>query len=83
MILPTIIVASEEALRAVPQWFREGSLAALGATKWETIRRNVLPYAVPGMMTGSIFRCARGGRDGADSVDGGGVLPSLAAAVGV
>lgn len=58
MILPTIIVASEEALRAVPQSFREGSLA-LGATKWETIRRNVLPYAVPGMMTGSILGIGR------------------------
>ncbi len=58
MILPTIIVASEEALRAVPQSFREGSLA-LGATKWETIRRNVLPYAVPGMMTGSILGVGR------------------------
>ncbi|MCL4305234.1 phosphate ABC transporter permease PstA [bacterium] len=58
MILPTIIVASEEALRSVPQSFREASLA-LGATKWETIRRNVLPYAVPGMMTGSILGVGR------------------------
>lgn len=58
MILPTIIVASEEALRAVPQSFREGSLA-LGATKWQTIYRNVLPYAIPGMMTGSILGLGR------------------------
>ncbi|MBD3348531.1 MAG: phosphate ABC transporter permease PstA, partial [Candidatus Eisenbacteria bacterium] len=58
MILPTIIVASEEALRAVPKSFREGSLA-LGATKWQTIRRNVLPYAVPGMITGSILGVGR------------------------
>ena len=58
MILPTIIVASEEALRAVPQSLREGSLA-LGATKWETIYKNVLPYAVPGMMTGSILGIGR------------------------
>lgn len=58
MILPTIIVASEEALRAVPQSFREASLA-LGASKWETIWRNVLPYAVPGMMTGSILGIGR------------------------
>lgn len=58
MILPTIIVASEESLRSIPQSFREGSLA-LGATKWETIRRNVLPYAVPGMMTGSILGVGR------------------------
>jgi phosphate transport system permease protein len=58
MILPTIIVASEESLRSVPQAFREGSLA-LGATKWETIRRNVLPYAIPGMLTGSILGVGR------------------------
>jgi phosphate transport system permease protein len=58
MILPTIIVSSEEALKAVPQSLREGSLA-LGATKWETIRRNVLPYSVPGMLTGSILGVGR------------------------
>ncbi len=58
MILPTIIVASEESLRSIPQSFREGSLA-LGATKWETIRSNVLPYAIPGMMTGSILGVGR------------------------
>ena len=58
MILPTIIVSSEEALQAVPQSLREGSLA-LGATKWETIRKNVLPYAIPGMMTGSILGIGR------------------------
>jgi phosphate transport system permease protein len=58
MILPTIIVASEEALQAVPRSLREGSLA-LGATKWETISRNVLPYAIPGMMTGSILGIGR------------------------
>jgi phosphate transport system permease protein len=58
MILPTIIVASEEALKAVPQSMREGSLA-LGATKWQTIWKNVLPYAVPGMLTGSILGIGR------------------------
>ncbi len=58
MILPTIIVSSEEALRAVPQALREASLA-LGATKWETIRKSVLPYAIPGMMTGSILGVGR------------------------
>lgn len=58
MVLPTIIVASEEALRAVPQSMREGSLA-LGATKWQTIRKNVLPYALPGMLTGSILAIGR------------------------
>lgn len=58
MILPTIIVASKEALRTVPQSLREGSLA-LGATKWETISKNVLPYALPGMITGSILSIGR------------------------
>jgi phosphate transport system permease protein len=58
MILPIIIVSSEEALRAVPQSLREGSLA-LGATRWQTIRRNVLPYSIPGMLTGSILGVGR------------------------
>jgi len=58
MILPTIIVASEEALKAVPKYMREGSLA-LGATKWETIYKNVLPYALPGMLTGAILGIGR------------------------
>ncbi|MBU0728462.1 MAG: phosphate ABC transporter permease PstA [Proteobacteria bacterium] len=58
MVLPTIIVASEEALRAVPRGFRAASLA-LGATKWETIRTNVLPYSLSGMITGSILAIGR------------------------
>ena len=58
MILPIIIVSSEEALRAVPQSLREGSLA-LGATKWQTIYKNVLPYSIPGMLTGSILGIGR------------------------
>jgi len=58
MILPTIIVSSEEALRVVPRSLREGSLA-LGATKWQTIYKNVLPYSVSGMLTGSILGIGR------------------------
>ena len=58
MILPIIIVSSEEALRAVPKSLREGSLA-LGATKWQTIYKNVLPYSVSGMLTGSILGIGR------------------------
>ncbi len=58
MVLPTIIVASEEALRAVPQTLREGSLA-LGATQWQTIWKNVLPYSLSGMLTGSILGIGR------------------------
>jgi len=58
MILPIIIVSSEEALRSVPKSLREGSLA-LGATKWQTIYKNVLPYSMPGMLTGSILGIGR------------------------
>ena len=58
MVLPAIIIASEESLRAVPQALREGSLA-LGASKWQTIRKNVLPYAIPGILTSSILGIAR------------------------
>ncbi len=58
MVLPVVITASEEALKAVPNGFREGSLA-LGATKWQSIRTNVLPYALPGILTSSILGIAR------------------------
>jgi len=58
MIIPTILRTTEEALRSVPQSIREGSLA-LGATKWETIRRVVLPPAAPGILTGAILGIGR------------------------
>jgi phosphate transport system permease protein len=58
MVLPVVITASEEALKAVPRSFREGSMA-LGATAWEAIRTNVLPYAMPGILTSSILGIAR------------------------
>ncbi len=58
MVLPVVITASEEALKSIPKGFREGSLA-LGATKWQTIRKNVLPYALPGILTSSILGIAR------------------------
>lgn len=59
LTLPVVIVATEEALSAVPRSMREGSLAC-GATKWQTIRRIVLPRALPGIMTGTILAMARG-----------------------
>jgi phosphate transport system permease protein len=59
LTLPVVIVATEESLAAVPAANREGSLA-LGATKWETIRRVVLPASGPGIMTGLILAVARG-----------------------
>jgi phosphate transport system permease protein len=58
LILPTVIGASEEALRQVPATFREASLA-LGATRWQTIRKVVLPAALPGILTGSILGIGR------------------------
>jgi len=58
LILPTIIGASEEALKAVPQTFREASLG-LGVSKWQTIIRIVLPNALPGILTGSILGIGR------------------------
>ncbi len=58
MVLPIIIVTSEESLRAVPQAFREASLA-LGATKWQAIRTAVLPYSLAGIITGAILGIGR------------------------
>ena len=58
LVLPTVILAAREALRAVPPSIREGSLA-LGATEWQTIRRQVLPAAVPGIITGIILAISR------------------------
>ncbi len=58
MVLPVVITASEEALKAVPRGYREASLA-LGATRWQTIRKSVLPYALPGILTSSILGIAR------------------------
>ncbi len=58
LILPLIIGASEEALRSVPDTYRQASLA-LGAGKWQTIRRVVLPAAAPGILTGAILGIGR------------------------
>ena len=58
LVLPTVILAGREAIRAVPSSIREGSLA-LGATQWQTIRRQVLPAAIPGIATGVILAVSR------------------------
>jgi phosphate transport system permease protein len=58
MNLPWIITTAEEAITAIPSSFREGALA-LGATRWEAIRKNVLPYAFPGILTGALLALAR------------------------
>lgn len=59
LTLPLVIVATEEAIAAVPRTVREASLGC-GATKWQTIQRVVLPRAMPGVMTGAILAMARG-----------------------
>jgi phosphate transport system permease protein len=58
LVLPVVIISSREAIRAVPNSIRQGSYA-LGATKWQTTWRQVLPAAVPGMATGSILALSR------------------------
>lgn len=58
MVLPVIITSCEESLRAVPMGFREASLA-LGASKWQSIRTAVLPYAFPGILTASVLGITR------------------------
>jgi phosphate transport system permease protein len=59
LTVPVVIVATEEGLAAVPRAYREGSLA-LGATKFQTIRKIVIPYATPGILTGVILAISRG-----------------------
>lgn len=59
VVLPTVIVASREAIRAVPDSIRQGAYA-VGATKWQVVRRQVLPAAIPGIATGSILAVSRG-----------------------
>ena len=59
LTVPVVIVATEESLSAIPTEWREGSLA-LGATKWETLQKIVIPGALPGILTGTILAMARG-----------------------
>jgi phosphate transport system permease protein len=58
LVLPTVIVASREAIRTVPDSIRQGAYA-LGATQWQVVWRQVLPAAIPGIATGSILALAR------------------------
>jgi phosphate transport system permease protein len=58
MNLPVIITATRESLKAVPDYFREVSLS-LGASRWQTVRHSVLPFALPGILTGTILSIAR------------------------
>jgi phosphate transport system permease protein len=58
LVLPIVIITSAEAIRAVPQGIREAGFA-VGATRWEVIRSHVLPYAAPGVLTGTILALGR------------------------
>jgi phosphate transport system permease protein len=58
VVLPTVVVASREAIRAVPDSIRQGAFA-LGATRWQVVWRQVLPASIPGMATGSILALSR------------------------
>jgi phosphate transport system permease protein len=58
LILPVVVVSSQEAIRAVPQYLREASFG-MGATKWQTIVKVVLPAAIPGVLTGVILALSR------------------------
>jgi len=58
LILPIVIVATREAIRAIPSMVREGSMAC-GATRWQTCRYHIVPYAMPGILTGVIIGLAR------------------------
>ena len=58
LVLPIVIITSQEALRAVPNSLKEGSYG-VGATRWETIRRQAIPYAAPGILTGTLLSMSR------------------------
>ncbi len=58
LVLPVVVITTSEALRAVPATIREAAFG-VGATRWETIRSHVLPYAAPGILTGTILSLAR------------------------
>jgi phosphate transport system permease protein len=58
LILPVIIINSQEAIRAVPGSLREASFG-MGATRWQTVWHHVLPYALPGILTGTILSISR------------------------
>ena len=61
LVLPIVVVASQEALRSVPQFLREASYG-MGATKWQTVKNIVLPAALPGILTGVILALSQSNR---------------------
>ena len=76
LVLPIVIITSAEAIRAVPTDLKEASLG-VGATKWETIRHHILPYAAPGILTGTVLSLARALGEAAPLILVGAVTNSL------
>jgi phosphate transport system permease protein len=82
LVMPIVVITTAEALRAVPRSIREAGYG-VGATKWEVIRHHVLPYAAPGMLTGSILTLSRAFGETAPLVLAGGVLGGFATRPGL
>ncbi len=81
LVMPIVVITTAEALRAVPASIREAGYG-VGATKWQVIRHHVLPYALPGIFTGSILTLSRAFGETAPLVLAGGVLGGFAARPG-
>jgi phosphate transport system permease protein len=77
LVLPIVIITAAEAIRAVPNALREASIG-VGATRWETVRHHVLPYAAPGILTGTVLSLARAMGEAAPLILVGAVTGSLA-----
>jgi len=82
LVLPIIIITASEALRAVPQALREAGYG-VGATQWEVTRHHVLPYAAPGILTGTLLALARALGEAAPLIVVGGVLGSSGSRAGL
>jgi phosphate transport system permease protein len=82
LVMPIVVITTAEALRAVPLSIREAGFG-VGATKWDVIRYHVLPYAAPGIFTGSILTLSRAFGETAPLVLAGGVLGGFAARPGL
>lgn len=82
LVMPIVVITTAEALRAVPMSIREAGFG-VGATKWEVIRHHVLPYAAPGILTGSILTLSRAFGETAPLVLAGGVLGGFATRPGL
>jgi phosphate transport system permease protein len=76
LVLPIVIITSAEAIRSVPQGLKEASYG-VGATKWETVRHHILPYAAPGILTGTVLSLARALGEAAPLILVGAVTNSL------